>query len=333
MNGSPAVAAATRRARQGASGGGDAAAPGSFRLVVHSADEAVRTIRREIGADARVLSVRSLPGSGWGRFFGRPQLEVIGEVKRPEIDGMPASGAALLAGETPGMAIAEPAPELPPAEAAARAKEDESDRRGIFPELLRRAERALPARTAFFGLAGSGCTSALCKWIAREVLDRRKGGTVWRVTLDRPVRPSVLDVFCEALRVPLLSWRPGMPEPGDGFLQVDLPPLSIGPENEVNRKLAAWLDRERIAGRVLVLNAACAADSLRAACAAGRAAGATHLVLTHLDEVPHRGRLWECLIESELAPLFLATGPGLSGDMEENVVGALLRRPGSSAGF
>ncbi|HYD85686.1 MAG TPA: flagellar GTP-binding protein, partial [Opitutus sp.] len=66
--------------------------------------------------------------------------------------------------------------------------------------------------------------------------------------------------------------------------------------------------------------------SMRDAYTAGRDLGATHLVFTHLDEVPQWGKLWDFLFDEELEPLFLATGPSLTGDCEEDVSGAIARR-------
>jgi flagellar biosynthesis protein FlhF len=65
---------------------------------------------------------------------------------------------------------------------------------------------------------------------------------------------------------------------------------------------------------------------LRAAYAAGRELGATHVVFTHLDEVSQWGRLWDYVLDGELEPLFLATGPSLTGDCEENALEAIARR-------
>ncbi len=77
---------------------------------------------------------------------------------------------------------------------------------------------------------------------------------------------------------------------------------------------------------VLVLNAAYDRTALRDAYVAGRDAGATHLVFTHLDEVPQWGKLWDYLFDEDIEPLFLATGPSLTGDCEEDVPGAIVRR-------
>ncbi|MAN38042.1 MAG: hypothetical protein CMI21_10585 [Opitutae bacterium] len=75
-----------------------------FRLVVRSAEEAVRVIREKLGEDARVLSVKQVGGEGLKRFISSPKLEVIAEVPGPEstpeeadavaaLDSVPESGA------------------------------------------------------------------------------------------------------------------------------------------------------------------------------------------------------------------------------------------------
>lgn len=51
-----------------------------FRLVVRSAEEAVRVIRDKLGESARVLSVRQVGGEGLRKFISSPKLEVIAEL-------------------------------------------------------------------------------------------------------------------------------------------------------------------------------------------------------------------------------------------------------------
>ena len=55
-------------------------APKKYRLVVRSAEEAVRLIREKLGDQARVTSVRQVGGEGLKRFISSPKLEVIAEV-------------------------------------------------------------------------------------------------------------------------------------------------------------------------------------------------------------------------------------------------------------
>jgi flagellar biosynthesis protein FlhF len=182
------------------------------------------------------------------------------------------------------------------------------------------------SRAAFIGAAGVGRTTALCKWLAQEVFRRARIGHVVSVEFDRPNPLGPLPVFSEALGVPLAHFpcetRAAVP---GGFVYVDLPAVSLCRPKD-NAPLADFLDREAINERVLVLNAAYDRASLREAYAAGRDLGATHLVFTHLDEVPQWGKLWDYLFDAEIEPLFLATGPSLTGDCEEDVPGAIVRR-------
>ncbi|HVU33736.1 MAG TPA: flagellar GTP-binding protein [Opitutaceae bacterium] len=189
-----------------------------------------------------------------------------------------------------------------------------------------RPQRAPISRAAFLGAAGVGRTTALCKWIAQEVFRRGRLGHVVSVEFDRPNSLGPLPVFSEALGVPLAHFpcetRPAVP---GGFVYFDLPGISARRPGD-NSAIAEFLDREEITERVLVLNGAYDRASMRNAYAAGRDLGATHLVFTHLDEVPQWGKLWDYLFDVEVEPLFLAVGPSLTGDCEEDVPGAIVRR-------
>lgn len=189
-----------------------------------------------------------------------------------------------------------------------------------------RAARPPLSRAAFLGSAGVGRTTALCKWLSQEVFRRARLGHVVSVEFDRPNPLGPLPVFSEALGVPLAHFpcetRPAVP---GGFVYFDLPSVSLRRPAD-NGAIRGFLEREQISERVLVLNAAYDRSSLRDAYAAGRDLGATHLVFTHLDEVTQWGKLWDYLFDEELEPLFLATGPSLTGDCEEDVPGAIVRR-------
>lgn len=199
-----------------------------------------------------------------------------------------------------------------------------------------RPTRALPSRVAFMGTAGSGRTTALSKWLSQSVFVRGRKGRVIKAEFDRPNLTEGLSVFCEAVGLTLEHYIPG--EPGvrmiedasaENFVLVDLPALSL--QAAANASMVRFLDTERIDGRVLVLNALHDLVSLRAAYNAGRSAGATHLVFTHLDELGHWGKLLDFLVDGDVTPLFLATGPSLTGDLETDAVNAVLRKtlPGS----
>jgi flagellar biosynthesis protein FlhF len=149
---------------------------------------------------------------------------------------------------------------------------------------------------------------------------------------DRPNPVGSLPMFCEALGVPFGRF-PAFSEKTatGGFVYFDMPAVSLRDPSE-NTQIGDFLEREKVGQRVLVLNLAYDHQTLRQAYAAGRDVGATHVIFTHLDEVQQWGRVWEYLGDSGLEPLFLSTGPSLTGDCEEDVLGAVIRRTLASAG-
>lgn len=332
-------------------------APGTtFRFVVGSADQAARLIREQLGDSARVLSVRNVAPGGLFGFMSAPKLEVVAQIAGPADSAPPAAAPA---GTEP--AAAAPAlrrPSSPFADSPQRLT-DLLRRSGFSEKLLLRlfespawfalnelplhralvetgrhlrrlapvrADAAPLTRAAFIGTPGAGRTTALCKWLSAEVFRRARIGHVISAEFDRPNPTGPLPVFCEALGVPLAHF-PASTQPATlgAFVYFDLPGLSVRHPAD-NAALADFLERERITQRVLVLNAAYDHAALRAGYAAGRDLGATHVVFTHLDEVTQWGRLWDYLLDEDIQPLFLATGPSLTGDLEEDPLEAVARR-------
>jgi flagellar biosynthesis protein FlhF len=335
-------------------------APGTYKFTVQSAEQAVSLIREKLGPEARVLSVRSVTPTGLRKFFATPRLEVVAQVDPVPTENTPTIRAV---SEVPATPADESGPAQPRSrltqfpstlgltgllrrsgitesaldrlQAGANWSELNSlplhralaeTSRLLRSQAETRAARAPISRAAFLGAAGVGRTTALCKWLAVEVFRRARLGHVVSVEFDRPHPLGPLPVFAEALGVPLAHFpcetQAAMP---GGFVYFDLPGISVRRPSD-NAALAAWLDREQVRERVLVLNAAYDRPSLRDAYAAGRDLGATHLVFTHLDEVPQWGKLWDYLFDEDLEPLFLATGPSLTGDCEDDVPGAIMRR-------
>lgn len=328
-----------------------------YRFVVESADQAAALIRERLGEQARVLSVRSIAGSGWRRFVSAPKLEVIAQIDAASETGI--SAAVETASLSPAVALTTALPERRVQPEKFRSLPELLTRSGFSDTVVNRLQatpawdqlssaplhrslvevgrqlcsqvesrpaRAPLSRAAFLGASGVGRSTALCKWLAAEVFRRARFGHVVTAEFDRPNTPGPLPVFCEALGVPVAhypaSTQPSLP---GGFVYFDLPGLSLRNPEE-NASIAAFLQQEQITERVLVLNAAYEHAALRRAFAVGRDLGATHVIFTHLDETPQWGRLWDYLLESELEPLFLSTGPSLTGDYEADAAQALARR-------
>jgi flagellar biosynthesis protein FlhF len=337
--------------------------PGRYKFTVKTAEEAVSVIREKLGPLARVVSVRAVEPVGLKKLFRGPRLEVIAEVDAPAESSAPLAGPSLSMISSddaqPEMRPIDPptaktdrnSPTLGLAGLLRRSGLTETvlsrlqaggnwDELTMLPlhhalaetsRLLRQQLESRPgrpplSRAAFIGTPGVGRTTALCKWLSVEVFRRARIGHVVTVDFDRPNARGPLPVFAEALGAPLAHFPCGtQPAVPGGFVYFDLPPLCPkGPAD--NAALAGFLDDEAITERVLVLNAAYDRASLRNSYTAGRDLGATHLVFTHLDEVPHWGKLWDYLFDEALEPLFLSTGPSLTADCEEDVAGAISRR-------
>ena len=337
--------------------------PGTcFKFTVNSAEEAARIIREKLGENARVLSVRTVSSGGLTGFFSAPKLEVIAQIVSPASEEKAPDQAEDLVEP---LAAAKPAAKsrrygAPGATFHAEKNLAKLLRRSGFSEtLMERLEKSpawitiseLPlhralvetgrhlremgeahfdrqplTRAAFLGTPGVGRSTALCKWLAAELFHRGRMGHVITAEFDRPSATGPLTVFCEAMGVPLAHY-PASTEPATpgGFVYFDMPGLSLRHPAE-NTAIMDFLTREKIEQRVLVLNAAYEPGALRSAYAIGRDMGATHVVFTHLDEVTQWGRLWEYVLDGELEPLFLATGPSLTGDCEVNALEAIARR-------
>ena len=186
--------------------------------------------------------------------------------------------------------------------------------------------RPLGNRVAFIGGPGVGKTTALCKWLASEVFVRGKRSAVLKLDLERANPGDALAVFCEALGVPCARSIPDVPTLGpDESLFVDVPGIVPSGGNDVAPLMEA-LGPLFVTSRVIVINAAYDPELIKRAFGFAARAGCTHVVFTHLDELTQWGKLWEFLLDHQLTPLFLGTGPNIAGDLEENVFASVLAR-------
>jgi flagellar biosynthesis protein FlhF len=144
-----------------------------------------------------------------------------------------------------------------------------------------------------------------------------------KIENSRPNAAEALATVCEALNVPLVRSMDELPDQETiGRVYFDAPGLRL----DRHHSLRPWLEEYAIESRVLVLNAAYEASLLQEYYARGEAAGATHVVFTHLDELPRWGKLWEFLLRGRLAPLFGSVGGSLSGEFEPELLALLTRQ-------
>ncbi len=334
-----------------------------MRFIVSSAEEAVSVLRDRFAGKAKVVSVRQVEGTGLARFLQAPKLEVIAEIAEeaepaPEETGNEETGMGVILVEPEQAATQVDSAENQPESrlsglarllragglstqmlAGLQSRSDWSDLE-MMPRqraLLRvgmslRADfdaiqrRSLGNRVAFIGSPGVGKTTALCKWLASEIFVRGRRSAVLKLDLERANPGDALGVFCEALGVPCARSIPDVPTLGpEESLFIDVPGIVPGGADDV-APLAEALGPLFVTSRVIVINAAYDPELIKRAFAFAGRAGCTHVVFTHLDELTQWGKLWEFLLDHQLTPLFLGTGPNIAGDMEENVFAAVLAR-------
>jgi len=186
--------------------------------------------------------------------------------------------------------------------------------------------RPVTGRIAFFGTPGVGKTTALCKKLSSDVFLSRKSVEVVKIDSDTPNPDDALSLFCDLLSVPLLrDDGSSRADTGADLLYADLPGMPASDLAQWN-KLRGRLDALAIDTRVLVVNAMYDASLLGAAFDLGGRMGATHLVVTHMDEVVSAARLWPCVLRGGLTPLFASHGQNVTSDYSEDILRLLLEK-------
>jgi len=184
---------------------------------------------------------------------------------------------------------------------------------------------ALSNRVAFFGSPGSGSTTALCKQLASDIFLRGRQACVMKLEADEPNSSEGLAMFCEALGVQLVRTRGELKKlDEDTNLYFDIPGMVLTGKNV--RHLQKTFDELGIESRVLVVNAAYERQLIQEAYTRAGSLGATHVVFTHVDEIPRCGKLWEFVLDDGLVPLFASTGQNIAADFDRHIIDLLVRR-------
>jgi len=185
------------------------------------------------------------------------------------------------------------------------------------------ARRPLTARVAFIGTAGSGRTTAVCKFLSRRIFfDKAPPPAVLMLDGDAPASVDALAAFCDVMNLQLLRETGAAPE-NSSPLCLDTPALAEDEPAALDR-LKLQLDELRVESRVMVVNAAYSPTQIKQALALGRRAGATHLAFSHVDEIGNATALWQFILRSGLPTLFLGSGRNIAGDYNDDILGHML---------
>jgi len=319
-------------------------------FIAASAEEAVAQIRARLGSDAVVLNVRPLKPPGLARLWQKPMIEVV--AYRPELPAPPAPAAPvnealaefrqeleeirqqvdLNNSDWRVAALLQKTGLLPLH--AQHILDDLKSAHGDIPPsslaeeiTLARAQLARKWRASYaigprsmhvlIGPAGSGKTTVLCKWLTQTALLEGRLARLWRLDGATANTAEFLSVHGEALNVAVeRCWTVEGRELSEDIGFIDLPgvdwrnPLAI-------RELSGQLIRLGSPHIHLVLNGAYDIKVLLAQARAFAVLPLEDLIISHLDEEAHWGKLWNLTLGTGLPIRHLSAGQNIPGEFWE----------------
>jgi len=164
----------------------------------------------------------------------------------------------------------------------------------------------------FIGPAGSGKTTALCKWMAQAVLINESNVRVWRLDGESANNSDLLTLHCELMKVPVERFWNKADATAD-FQFVDLPGVEMRNPDALSilREQAAMLPEPHVH---LVLNAAYESSILSEQFQAFESFAPEDLIFTHLDEESRRVKLWNFVLGTKCPISFLGAGQKIPGE-------------------
>jgi flagellar biosynthesis protein FlhF len=323
-------------------------------FIAESANEAVDRIRAELGPAAVVLSVRKLPRTGLERFLKHDQIEVLAGVDAPspaETTG-PANHAQPAAPLDPLAELREEIRQLrthvlPRKNAGDRAASGLArvlHQTGVLPsyteqiltelpgmedltvgeqiagasEVLRNRWRPADIDTAaavhvFVGVPGSGKSTVLCKMLAQTSLVEGQPATVYQLD-SHCANPSPQPaIYSEIVGAQFERTLPLNFERREESVFIDLPGVPLHNDAALAR-LRGIIAEFGLPEIHLVLNAAYETSLLLEQVRFFSALGLSDLIITHLDEEPRWGKLWNLVLGTNYSLRSFANGQNIPGD-------------------
>lgn len=172
----------------------------------------------------------------------------------------------------------------------------------------------------FIGVPGAGKTTCLCKWLAQSVFLEAAPVEVFRLDSNVANTAESLSIYGDILGVPVARCLdPGVQEvmraSGKRYF-VDFPgvnPADADALQALGRRLRELPDPVVH----LVLNAAYDTRLLLGQVRDFEPVGFDDLIITHLDEEPRRGKLWNLVLGTNYALRFLNSGQNVPGEFVE----------------
>lgn len=170
----------------------------------------------------------------------------------------------------------------------------------------------MPETHVLIGPAGSGKTTALCKWLAQLVLVEGRSVAVFRLDGETANTGEFLSVHAEVLGVPVQrsltpDWRSSAE-----MVFIDLPGISHTDRPSMT-KLRDQVQGVRPAQVHLVLNAAYESPLMMAQFRGFAPLQPNDWMATHLDEEPRWGKLWNGIMGINCPLSWMGIGQNIPG--------------------
>jgi len=164
----------------------------------------------------------------------------------------------------------------------------------------------------FIGPAGSGKTTALCKWMTQAVLANERRVHVCRLDGVSANTSEFLSLHSEMIGVQVERFW-STPATSPDLIFIDVPGIEMHDPYglTVLRELLASLPWPHVH---LVLNAAYESAILFEQFRAFAPLGVEDIIFTHLDEDRHRVKLWNFVLGTNCSLSFLGAGQKIPGD-------------------
>jgi flagellar biosynthesis protein FlhF len=164
----------------------------------------------------------------------------------------------------------------------------------------------------FIGPAGSGKTTALCKWMTSAVLIDERRIRVWKLDGESANSSELLALHCELMGVPMERFWSKSDNSMD--LQfVDLPGVEMRDQGAIStlRNQISLLPEPHVH---LVLNAAYESPILFEQFHAFESFEPEDIIFTHLDEEARRVKLWNFVLGTKCPISYLGSGQKIPGE-------------------
>lgn len=319
-----------------------------IRVVAPTPELAAQAIREKLGRAAEVVSIRSIQPTGWGRWFQRHQIEVIAGIPEPFEDDIVSEISSTRESMIPSpllergawnkvQALFEQAgfgedfpynasvkPDWKHWETLPIAEAFLSVKHWLINCYTQLPKNPLMQRVAFLGPTGSGSTTALGKFLAKNYFDL-PGLQVLKLDREEANADEPLKNFCELFGIYFAKDPVDLPYVDlDKNIWIDVP--GIGLKQPLWDNVKSRLDALSVDTRILVIHSGYDKECLSKLGNLAQRIGITHFVFSHWDEVDTALHLWPFILKQGIQVLGLSEGADLTGQWKKDALPFLLEK-------